>query len=101
MKEKEKPVRWTVVTEDIERNSIRCDSCGEEIESTDRHEFRACSCGAVMVDGGLSYRRRVFHSGATYTDTSVFTSWEEVWENHEDWESARLVSRTLLTGGND
>ena len=33
--------------------------CGEIIESTSRHDFKFCKCGAVAVDGGKDYLRRV------------------------------------------
>lgn len=39
-------------------NKIRCNKCGDEIESTHRHDFKFCKCGAVAVDGGLDYLRR-------------------------------------------
>jgi len=48
----------------IERNAIKCRSCGDEIESTHRHDFKTCSCGKVAVDGGKEYLRRLFPSGA-------------------------------------
>ena len=39
-------------------NKIRCKKCGEIIESTHRHDFKICKCGAVAVDGGHDYLRR-------------------------------------------
>ena len=36
----------------IVRNRIKCKKCGEIIESTSRHDFKFCKCGAVAVDGG-------------------------------------------------
>lgn len=39
----------------IIRNAIRCNLCGDEIESTDRHQYVTCSCGACAVDGGHDY----------------------------------------------
>jgi hypothetical protein len=57
---------------DIVRNSVRCNDCGDEIESTHRHDFVKCSCGNVFVDGGRDYLRRGWHpDGKGYTDTSV------------------------------
>ena len=44
---------------DILRNAIRCKLCGDEIESRSRHEMRWCRCGAVAVDGGHEYLRRL------------------------------------------
>lgn len=46
------------VVEKIKRNAARCLKCGDVIESKHRHDFRACSCGAIFVDGGLDYLRR-------------------------------------------
>ena len=39
-------------------NKIRCKKCGEIIDSTHRHDFKICKCGAVAVDGGHDYLRR-------------------------------------------
>lgn len=41
------------------RNRIRCQRCGEIIESRSIHDFSTCRCGAVSVDGGLVYPRRL------------------------------------------
>lgn len=40
-------------------NKIRCIKCGDIIESEHRHDFKFCQCGAVAVDGGKDYLRRV------------------------------------------
>ena len=40
-------------------NKIRCRKCGDVIESKYTHDFRFCKCGAVAVDGGKEYLRRV------------------------------------------
>ncbi len=56
----------------IIRNAIRCNHCGDVIESIHRHDFRTCSCGCVSVDGGHDYLRRCFvNSPADYTDLSI------------------------------
>lgn len=39
-------------------NKIKCNLCGDIIESKSGHDFRYCKCGAVAVDGGKSYLRR-------------------------------------------
>ena len=63
----------------IKRNAIKCNKCGEIIESTYRHDFKFCSCGQVSVDGGHDYLRRGFvNSPNDYTELS------EVEENEED-----------------
>lgn len=48
----------------IVRNAARCRKCGGEIESKHRHDFVTCRCGAISVDGGKDYLRRL----GTYTD---------------------------------
>ncbi len=56
----------------IIRNAIRCNRCGDVIESVHRHDFKTCSCGCVSVDGGHDYLRRCFvNSPADYTDLSI------------------------------
>lgn len=55
----------------IIRNSARCLGCGDELESTHRHDFRTCSCGALSVDGGKAYIRRVYTAHVGYEDTSI------------------------------
>ena len=55
----------------IIKNVIRCNICGDEIESKHRHDFVECSCGACAVDGGHDYLRRCFKEEGCYTDISV------------------------------
>ena len=56
----------------IIRNAIRCNICGDEIESKHRHDFVECSCGACAVDGGHDYLRRCYtHSKHDLTELSV------------------------------
>ena len=40
-------------------NKIKCKKCGDVIESSYRHDFKLCKCGAVAVDGGKDYLRRL------------------------------------------
>lgn len=42
----------------ILHNRAQCKKCGDIIESTHRHDFKRCSCGAIFVDGGKEYIRR-------------------------------------------
>ena len=55
----------------IVRNAIRCNICGDEIESTHRHDYVECKCGACAVDGGHDYLRRCFKSPDCFTDISI------------------------------
>ncbi len=43
----------------IVQNAVTCLACGDFIVSKHRHDFVTCTCGAVSVDGGQSYLRRV------------------------------------------
>lgn len=45
-------------TTKIKRNAVKCLICNDIIESTHRHDFVICRCGACFVDGGHSYIRR-------------------------------------------
>ena len=55
----------------ILHNKIRCNHCGDVIESEYRHDFKPCRCSLVYVDGGHDYLRRGFtYSPADYTELS-------------------------------
>jgi hypothetical protein len=43
----------------IKQNSARCRKCGDIICSVHVHDFNWCKCGAIAVDGGLEYLKRV------------------------------------------
>lgn len=55
----------------IIKNAIRCNLCGDEIESKHCHDFVHCKCGACAVDGGHEYLRRCFKEKGCYTDISI------------------------------
>ena len=61
----------------ILRNAIRCKKCGDIIESKSQHDFQTCACGAVSVDGGHFYLRRVFKQGGLGEDYDELSEWEE------------------------
>ena len=54
----------------ITKNAIQCKLCGEIIESTYRHEYVTCKCGACAVDGGHDYLRRSVKDKDCYIDLS-------------------------------
>lgn len=63
---------------EIITNKIKCNSCGDIIESCHRHDFKTCRCGRVSVDGGHSYLRRRFkESSKDYTELSVINYTED------------------------
>lgn len=54
----------------IIRNQARCLNCNDFIMSINRHDFKSCKCGAVSVDGGVDYLRRLADPG-TYQELSI------------------------------
>ena len=62
------------------KNIIKCNHCGDVIESKHRHDFKFCKCGTVAIDGGLSYTRRIFKNSLNdFIDLSE-------WEYEEEYE---------------
>ena len=43
----------------IVQNAASCNGCGDFIVSKHRHDFVECTCGAIAVDGGQEYLRRI------------------------------------------
>ncbi len=43
----------------IKVNKIKCKKCGNIIESKTTNDLKRCSCGAVAVDGGKEYLKRI------------------------------------------
>lgn len=60
------------MTETIIRNRAECAKCHDVIESTHRHDYRRCKCGAIAVDGGRAYIRRAFSDEADIIELSEF-----------------------------
>ena len=54
----------------IIKNAIQCKICGDVIESTHRHDFVMCKCGACAVDGGHDYFRRCFKEEGCFIELS-------------------------------
>ena len=44
---------------EIISNKIKCKKCGYIIESKSTNDYKRCSCGAVAVDGGKDYLKRI------------------------------------------
>jgi hypothetical protein len=64
----------------IIQNAVSCNCCGDFIVSKHRHDFVTCTCGAVSVDGGQAYLRRV--GGVSRNDDGT------TWQGYTDlsWE---------------
>lgn len=40
-------------------NKIKCKKCEDIIESKSTNDYKRCSCGAVAIDGGKDYLKRI------------------------------------------
>ena len=58
-KKEEKPKTRNIIT----RNAAKCKICGDIIESKHVHDYVKCKCGAIAVDGGKEYLRRMWKEG--------------------------------------
>ena len=54
----------------ILQNAAVCKKCGDGVWSAHRHDYRQCECGAIAVDGGAEYLRRV-GSSFDFDDRSI------------------------------
>lgn len=54
----------------IVHNRIRCNLCGDQIESRKRHDLVMCRCGSCGADGGQYYLRRLGRK-EDFTELSV------------------------------
>lgn len=61
----------------IIRNAVRCQKCGDILESKHTHDFVTCQCGNVSVDGGHSYLKRSFKEYGAWDELSEVVSEEE------------------------
>lgn len=61
----------------IKVNAGQCLRCGTVIESRHRWDYKTCPCGAVAVDGGQNYLRRV----GSQDDFAELSEYEEVEED--------------------
>ncbi len=71
-------------------NQLRCGKCEDEPYSAHHHDFKYCKCGAVAVDGGMSYLRRVgdFKSA---TDMSISMKEDMVKQCRSNIEASRAA----------
>lgn len=40
-------------------NKIKCKKCEDIIESKNTNDYKRCSCGAIAIDGGKDYLKRI------------------------------------------
>ena len=56
--------------EEIISNKIKCKKCRDVIESKNTNDYKKCSCGAVAVDEGKDYLKRI-GSEEDYEELSI------------------------------
>ena len=61
----------------IIRNALRCNHCGDVIESCYTHDFKYCKCRTCFVDGGHEYLRRGAPSKDDFTELSEVVEIDE------------------------
>jgi len=80
----------------VMQEGIRCKKCGDVIHSRYVHDFRACKCEAVYVDGGRDYTKI---NGSEWEGVYInliehtYTVWKTPEEEKEEWKDY-LVSYT-------
>ena len=52
-------------------NKVKCNQCGDIIESQSHYDLVYCSCKSVYVDGGHDYLRRGTKPGCSYIELSI------------------------------
>ena len=75
----------------ILRNQIRCLKCKDEPVSSHRDDYVECSCGAVAVEGGADYLKRVGDLG----------DWKEISLQIPEGLSLKLMKMIYNTGESD
>ncbi len=61
----------------ILKNQAKCLLCGDVVESKHPHDFVACSCGALTVDGGNEYLCRAFYNRLDWEERSILEEFGE------------------------
>ena len=83
-------------------NKIKCNFCGDVIESKHVHDFKTCKCGRVSVDGGHEYMRRCFKEDGDYEELSVTNLIDVVKEQiHEILSDYEAIQKIAVKKGLD
>lgn len=72
-------------------NKIQCNICLDIITSRYRHDYKKCMCGAVGIDGGYDYLRRVCNDSKDYKDLSIKSDdgFDSIRKNLERFDSIK------------
>jgi hypothetical protein len=60
------------------------EACGYTVFSRAPHDYRACPCGSVAIDGGLNYAR-VSHAEGLHLETIEITVDASRKDLYDDW----------------
>lgn len=84
----------------LTKNSLKCLACNDVIVSAHRHDFVWCKCGAVAVDGGNEYSRRVgdFYNTEDLNEYTKKTVEEIQWYLDSDYttDDVKLLAKEAL-----
>ena len=47
---------------ELKVHAIECPKCGDVVFSRAVHDYRACTCGEVAIDGGFDYQKIAFRT---------------------------------------
>lgn len=65
-------------------DAIKCKHCGDIIYSRARHDFRSCSCGKVVIDGGFDYKRILAEKSSDFEELPLVVDVTKQ-ELYDDW----------------
>jgi hypothetical protein len=65
-------IQYGGVTYKQVRHAVQCKKCKDTIESTYRHDFKYCSCGAVGIDGGIEAGNHILGNLEDIENRSVY-----------------------------
>lgn len=75
-------------------NQVKCLTCNDEPFSAHVHHMVTCSCGAIAVDGGMEYLRRV--GDGPYDEISIILDDDLVLNMTTQAEWCRETGRNSL-----
>ena len=70
----------------ITKNMAQCPECYDIIWSLTRHDVQWCRCGAIGVDGGLAYLRRMGENPDMWIELSEY----EPIDSHDKMDTKEL-----------
>ena len=68
------------MTNIIIQNEAKCTKCGDIIWSGHTHDYKTCKCGAISVDGGMSYIKRGYKEVGDIEERSLATNKSDMLE---------------------